>query len=338
MFWDIIIMDRKKELNILTENILAGKPLGIEAYRIIVDTPTQDAPMLMAGADRIRKAHFGSEIHLCTICNGKSGKCSEDCAFCSQSAFSKTKASVYPLMNREELMAGGEYASETPINRYAVVTSGRGLPAHEVAAVAKALGALDPSRIKTCVSLGILGPEDFQVLRKAGVSRYHHNLETAKSHFTNMCTTHTYEERVNCVLDAKRAGLSVCSGGIFGIGETDEQVLELALALKDLNVDAVPINFLSPIEGTPMAHYSRVSPMRCLKIISLFRYVLPNAAILVCGGREASLGDHHSRIFEAGANGMMTGNYLTTDGRTLQKDLEMLNGLGLKVSEKNTES
>ena len=327
-------MDRQKKLTILTENILNGKPLGAEAYRIIVDTPMQDVHMLMEGADRIRKRRFGSGIHLCTICNGKSGKCSEDCAFCSQSVSSKTHASVYPLLNKEKLMAGGEYASETPINRYAVVTSGRRLPPHEVTAVAQALGGLNPERIKTCASLGILGPEDFRVLKKAGVTRYHHNLETAKSHFQNMCGSHTYEERVNCVLNAKREGLSVCSGGIFGIGETDEQVVELALALKDLNVDAVPINFLVPIEGTPMAHYPKVSPMRCLKIISLFRYVLPDTNILVCGGREDSLGDRHSLIFQAGANGMMTGNYLTTDGRTLQKDLEMLNALGLKVREK----
>ncbi|MBW2709175.1 MAG: biotin synthase BioB [Deltaproteobacteria bacterium] len=327
-------MDRKKELNTLTENILAGKPIGIEAYRIIVDMPPRDVPMLMAGADRIRNAHFGSEIHLCTICNGKSGKCSEDCAFCSQSASSKTTADVYPLLNREKLMAGGEHVSETPINRYAVVTSGRGLPSHEVASVAQALGALDSDRIKTCASLGILGPEDLRVLKKAGVTRYHHNLETAKSHFANMCGTHTYEDRVKCVLNAKREGLSVCSGGIFGIGETDEQVLELALTLKDLAVDAVPLNFLTPIEGTPMAHYPKVSPLRCLKIISLFRYVLPDTSIFVCGGREASLGDHHSQIFEAGANGMMTGHYLTTDGRTLQKDLEMLDRLGLKAMEK----
>ena len=328
-------MGRKKELNVLTENILAGKPLDAEAYRIIVDTPTHEVPMLMKGTDRIRKAYFGSEIHLCTICNGKSGRCSEDCAFCSQSVSSKTKADIYPLMDKAKLMAGGEHASETPINRYSVVTSGRALPSHEVAVVAQALGALDPHRIKTCASLGILGPEDLQVLKKAGVTRYHHNLETAKSHFQNMCGTHTYEDRVKCVLNAKKAGLSVCSGGIFGIGETDEQVLELALALKDLNVDAVPINFLVPIEGTPMAHYPKVSPSRCLKIISIFRYVLPEKNILVCGGREASLGDRHSLIFEAGANGIMTGNYLTTEGRTLQKDLEMLDRLGFTVREKN---
>ena len=330
-----MIMDRKKELVVLTENILAGKLPGPGAYGIIVDTPPHEVPTLMKGADRIRKAHFGSEIHLCTICNGKSGKCSEDCGFCSQSASSKTNADVYPLLNKEKLVAGGEYASEMPINRYSVVTSGRRLPPKEVVAVAQALGALDPDRVKTCASLGILGSEDFQVLRKAGVTRYHHNLETAKSHFSHMCGTHTYEERVKCVLNAKKAGLSVCSGGIFGIGETDEQVLELALALKDLNVDAVPINFLVPIEGTPMAHYPKVSPSRCLKIISIFRYVLPEKNILVCGGREASLGDRHSLIFEAGANGIMTGNYLTTEGRTLQKDLEMLDRLGFTVREKN---
>ena len=328
-------MNREKELNVLAENILTGKPLEVEAYRIIADTPIQDVHMLMAGADRIRKAHFGHEIHLCTICNGKSGKCSEDCAFCSQSASSTTHVNVYPLLNQEDLMAGGQYASETPINRYSVVTSGRRLPPHEVGAVAQALGALDSEQIKTCASLGILEPDDFRVLKEAGVTRYHHNLETARSHFQNMCATHTYEERVNCVLDAKLSGLSVCSGGIFGIGETDEQVLELALVLKALKVDSVPINFLVPIEGTPMARYKNISPERCLKIISLFRYVLPDTDILVCGGRETGLGDHHARIFEAGANGMMTGNYLTTEGRTLQKDLDLLNVLGFKVREKN---
>ena len=331
----IMIMDMKKELNVLTENILSGKPLSAETCRIVVDMPMSDVPILMEGANRIREAYFGSEIQLCTICNGKSGKCSEDCAFCSQSASSKTNADVYPLLNKENLMAGGEYAAKTPINRYAVVTSGRRLPAREVVDVAEALGALDSDRIKTCASLGILGPEDFRVLKKGGMTRYHHNLETAESHFTSMCGTHTYEERVNCVLAAKKSGLSVCSGGIFGIGETDEQVLELALALKILDVDAVPINFLTPIEGTPMARYPKVTPMRCLKIISLFRYVLPDKDILVCGGREASLGDRHPLIFKAGANGMMTGNYLTTDGRTFQKDLEMLNNLGLQVRGKD---
>lgn len=324
-------MDPQQTTARISEKVLNGKNLDAAEYQAIVNLPLSHVPLFLEGANRIRRACFGSKVQLCTICNGKSGRCSEDCAFCSQSAFSQTEAPVYPLLGSSELAEPGKWASETPIHRYAVVTSGRRLPAGEVAVLAEALGTLDQTKIATCASLGILDHDDFKTLKNEGVSRYHHNLETAKSHFGQVCTTHTYQERVDCILKARQAGLSVCSGGIFGVGETDAQVLELALELKRLDVDAVPINFLSPIAGTPMAGFERVSPMRCLKIIALFRHVLPDKTLIVCGGRKESLKEHHSRIFDAGANGMMTGNYLTTQGRTLEKDLEMLDQLGLSV-------
>ncbi len=326
-------MDRKT-LFTLAEDIISGNTPDINVYEELANIPDRDALMLLPGADMIRDFHFGREIHFCCICNGKSGRCSEDCNFCSQSTHAKTDAPIYPLLDKTQLKEGGLRAAPTPINRYSIVTSGKGLPKIEVEAIAEALSELNRSQISTCASLGILNSDDFQILKKAGVSRYHHNLETAESHFPQMCTTHTYQERVDTILAAKEAGLSVCAGGVFGIGETDDQVLELALALKELDVDAIPLNFLVPIEGTQAENHDELTPMRCLKIISIFRYVLPKKEILVCGGREANLKELHLLIFHAGASGMMTGDYLTTTGRTLQKDLELIEMLGFVPKKK----
>lgn len=320
-------MDRKS-LFTLAEDIINGYAPDIDEYKALAEIGERDVFSLFAGADMIRDFHSGREIHLCCICNGKSGKCSEDCSFCSQSVFARTDAPVYPLMEKHELQEGGLWASKTPINRYSIVTSGKRLPKKEVAAIADALAELDGNKISICASLGILNSDDFATLRKAGVSRYHHNLETAQSYFNNMCSTHTYQERINTIQAAKKVGLSICSGGVFGIGENDEQVLELALTLKDLDIDAVPLNFLVPIEGTQAENRDELTPLRCLKIISIFRYVLPQKDIFFCGGREYNLKELHPLIFHAGANGIMTGDYLTTSGRTLQKDLAMIEQLG----------
>ncbi|MBM3131856.1 MAG: biotin synthase BioB [Chloroflexi bacterium] len=320
-------MDRTA-LMIFAESIVAGGIPTADQYRALAEISDQDVFMLFPGADLIREHWFGREIHLCNICNGKSGRCSEDCTFCAQSSHYTTGAEVYPLMDKERLKKGGIHASGTPINRYSIVTTGKRLPRKEVAAVAEALAELDTAQIGTCASLGILDSEDFRVLKSAGVTRYHHNLETARSHFDRICTTHTYEARIETIRAAKASGLSVCSGGIFGIGETDAQVLEFALTLKALEVDAVPLNFLLPVKGTPMADRRELTPLRCLKIISLFRYVLPEKDIYICGGREKNFRDLHPLIFYAGASGIMTGDYLTTSGRTLQADLELLDELG----------
>jgi len=215
-----------------------------------------------------------------------------------------------------------------------VVTSGRGLPKEEVRKVAEALGELDLSKISTCASLGILDGPSFDQLKQAGVTRYHHNLEAAKSFYGNICTTHPFDRRVETVLAAKEAGLSVCSGGIFGMGETDEQVLELALTLRDLDVECIPVNFLVPVKGTPLEGGLGLTPMRCLRIISLLRFVLPDKDIILCGGREHNLKTLHERIFYAGASGIMTGNYLTTHGFMLEEDLNMIERLGFKARDK----
>ena len=324
----------RREILLLAEDIINNRQPGNDTYKEILLAPDSEIMAILNGSDMIRDHYFGKEIHLCTICNGKSGRCSEDCRFCSQSAFYSTDAPVYPIMEKDELVKGGTHASGTPINRYSIVTTGKGLPSGDVKAVAEAMAELDGSKIGRCASLGILDEEDLKTLKDAGVNRYHHNLEASQGYFNEVCTTHTYEERANTILSAKKLGMEVCAGGIFGIGETDDHILELALDLRRLDVDSVPINFLIPIKGTPFETMQNLTPLKCLKIIALFRYVLPDREIIICGGREQNLGDLHSMIYYAGASGIMTGNYLTREGRTLDKDLDMIHSLGFKIRKK----
>ncbi len=314
----------------IARDILDGSVPEIDTLEKLADTPETEVLSLMAGADMIREHYFGNKVHFCTICNGKSGKCSEDCSFCSQSAFADSEIQVYPLMDKNELQQGAAYAEKEGINRYSIVTCGKRLPRDEVKKTAAAFRELDQESVNYCASLGILEAQDFEILKQAGVSRYHHNLETAESHFSSICTTHSYKARVDCIKAAREAGLSVCSGGIFGVGETDRQVLELAVALRDLDVDAAPINFLIPIPGSRLENAARLTPLRCLKIISLFRFVLPEKEILICGGREANLKQLHPMVFFAGASGIMTGNYLTAKGRAPKDDRDLLEQLGLQ--------
>ncbi len=319
-----------KKITAFAEKIIGGETPDPAILTAIAETKDQDVFHLIAGADLIRNAFFKKEIHLCTICNGKSGQCSENCGFCAQSKFHTSEIDVYPLLSKEKLMEIPLNLYDTPVNRYSVVTSGKGLKSDEVKRLSLAFSSLDKSKLSYCASLGILEENDFKILKKAGVTRYHHNLETAESHFKNICTTHSFENRVNTIKKAKKAGLEICSGGIFGIGETDDQVLELALELKRLDVDAVPLNFLSPVPGTRMENCSGVSPLRCLKIIALFRFVLPDKDIFVCGGRQLNLKKLEPYMFHAGASGIMTGNYLTTKGTRLSEDLEMIRQLDFK--------
>jgi len=319
-----------KNMISIAEKIISSETPDLRTLASIAEIKDKDVFNLVAGADLIRNAFFKKEIHLCTICNGKSGRCSEDCSFCAQSKFHTSDIDVYPLLSKEKLMETPLHLYDTPVNRYSVVTSGKGLKSDEVIRLSLAFSSLDKSRLSYCASLGILEENDFKILKKAGVTRYHHNLETAESHFKNICTTHLFEDRVNTIKKAKKAGLEICSGGIFGIGETDDQVMELALELKRLDVDAVPLNFLSPVPETRMENFSDLTPLRCLKIIALFRYTLPDKDIFVCGGRQLNLKKLEPYMFHAGASGMMTGNYLTTKGARLDEDLKMIRQLHFK--------
>jgi biotin synthase len=324
----------KKEYLLLAEDIINKKIPTNDVYKKILQTTNSEIMGLLNGSDLIRNHFFENEIHLCTICNGKSGRCSEDCRFCSQSAFYHTDAPSYPIMGKDDLIKGGLHALDTPINRYSIVTTGKGLPGKDVKAVADAMTELDDKKIGKCASLGVLDREALMTLKSAGITRYHHNLETSRSYFPHVCTTHTYEERIQTIIDAKELEMEICSGGIFGIGETDDHILEFALTLRELNVDSVPLNFLIPIKGTPFESMHNLTPLKCLKIIAFFRYALPDKEILICGGRDQNLGELHPMVFYAGASGIMTGNYLTREGRTLEKDLDMIRMLGFKTRKK----
>ena len=294
----------------------------------IVRVKDEQVFALMAGADLVREHFFGREIHLCTICNAKSGHCSEDCHFCAQSAHFKTNVPSYPLKDSQELISLGLSLAKTNVHRYSLVTSGRGLSATEIDRICDVFNGLKDQNIHLCASLGIINKGEMAKLKQAGLTRYHHNLETAASFFQNICTTHEYDERIQTIKQAKEAGLSVCSGGIFGLGESDDQVVELAKTLKSLDVDAVPVNFLVPIPGTPLENNNYLTPLRCLRIICILRYILPDKEIIICGGRVQNLKELHPLVFYAGASGIMTGNYLTTTGRTLEEDLCLLERLG----------
>lgn len=321
---------QRHRLQRLARKISAGEPLTMEAARSLIRLPDEDALLLCPGADMLREARFGKSIHLCVICNGKSGRCSEDCSFCSQSAHAETGITAYPLLPVDELATRGKRLETTPVNRYSIVTSGRGLSKREIRTAAAAVSRIDRTKISACASLGIIDRDDLLTLKKAGLSRYHHNLESAASLFPQICTTHSFNERVRTIKRARRAGLSVCSGGIFGIGESEDQIVELAFTLKELNVDAVPVNFLVPVPGTTAGLMNHLNPMKCLKIIAFLRHLLPDKEIIICGGRENNLKDLHPFVFYAGASGIMTGDYLTTSGRRLEDDLALLETLGLK--------
>ncbi|WP_419660832.1 biotin synthase BioB [Desulfosarcina variabilis] len=309
--------------------IIDGNPPDDETYNELARMPEQDVFAMLPGANAVREHFFGQRVHLCCILNAKSGKCAEDCAFCAQSVYAKTNVPVYPLMDGQAIQKGEQYATANRIHRFSVVTSGGRLSEKAVGRLAGAIADLPKQDLRFCASLGTLGSSDFEVLKQAGITRYHHNLETAESHFEKICTSHTYADRVKTITEAKKAGMAVCAGGIFGIGESDAQVLELGVALRRLDVDAVPVNFLIPVAGTRLEKTPGISALRCLKIIALLRYLLFDKPILVCGGRTTNLGCYHDRVFQAGASGIMTGNYLTAPGCEPSDDHRMIHELGL---------
>jgi len=279
--------------------------------------------------------HFkGNSINLCSIINAKSGLCPENCKFCAQSVHYKTEAESYPLLQSSVIAERAKQAVEWGAKGFSIVTSGYGVDNNtefeEIISMVKDLS--EQTSLYSCASLGILSEHELAYLKQAGLVKYHHNLETSKSFFPEICTTHPYEDDVEAVKAAKHAGLEVCSGGVFGLGESWDDRIKLAFTLKELDVDSIPINFLNPVKGTPFENTHLLTPLECLKIIAIFRLILPDRNIVVCGGREVNLRDMQSMIFYAGANSMMIGGYLTTSGRAVEDDLRMIGDLGFEIS------
>ena len=286
---------------------------------------------LFAEASRLREERRGQGISLCVIINAKSGHCPQDCAFCAQSRRSTAPIDKYPLLPREQLVAAAQQAGAQGAARFSIVTSGRGvMGAGEQEMILKTVAEIrGTTPLKVCVSLGIVAQDFLRDLAGAGVHRYHHNVETAASFFPEIATAHTYQERLGTIRQAQAAGLAVCVGGIFGLGESVAQRYEMAQTIKDLEVDSIPLNFLQPIPGTPLEKRALLQPLEALQIILAFRLFFPGKRIIIAGGRAGALRSLAPLMFAAGADALMTGDYLTTKGQLPAQDLQMLEDLGL---------
>ena len=316
------------------DKVLGGEKISMKDLLPLVGAKGPDILDLAAVANRVREEFNGNEIDLCSLLNAKSGKCSEDCAFCAQSAHYKTEAPIYPMMDMNRIVEEAKGAQRKGTGRFCLITSGRELNDREFETI---LNALDRIRRETTLdldcSLGTLSEERAESLKKVGVTRYNHNIETAESHFPEICSTHSFRDRIKTIEVLKEQGFSICCGGIIGLGESPQQRLELAFSLRQLGIDCIPFNILNPRPGTPLEHSESLSPMEIIKTISLFRLVLPKGTIKIAGGREANLRDLQSLALLAGANGLIVGNYLTTPGRNAEDDLTMIRDLGFSIGE-----
>jgi biotin synthase len=316
----------------ITQRILAGGEASAEEGAWLLGLHHDYLPWLMAGADRIRKANRGDQIEVCAISNVRSGNCSENCSFCSQSGHHKTAAPIHNYIPSSDLVHQAQRARDWGASDFGVVSKGWGIRSdRERKQLGDYFGSLEEnSDIGRCASLGVLTEKTANELRDMGLENYHHNLESAESFFDQVCTTHTYQENIDTIRHARDAGLRVCAGGILGMGESLHQRIELAIQLRDLGVESVPLNFLNPQAGTPMGDREPMTPYEILQCIAVYRYLLPRAEIRIAGGRQF-LGDMQSMIFMAGASGVMIGDYLTTQGRSVDDDLQMFADLKLQV-------
>ena len=320
------LIDGMIEIALKGQSISSDKALQLESFT------HEELDYLFIGTDRIRDKFKGEDVKICSIVNAKSGRCVEDCSFCAQSSSFQTDAPETELMSVEEMVAAAKEAEAFGANEFSIVASGTKMDdRQELDKVIEAVRRIKAeTKLETCCSLGLMELDDLKELKAAGLDRCHHNLETAASFFNEIVTTHTYEDEVKAVQNAKEAGLQVCVGGIFGMGETFAQRVELAFSIRELGTQSLPINFLKPIDGTGLDHLETIEYYDALKTIALLRLVLPKIDLFVCGGREEVMTDKQEQLFSAGANGILGGNYLTTKGQDPKRDIEMIQSLGLR--------
>lgn len=326
------MIDRIKEI---AEEAVNKKGISERNALFIAQISNESIPLLFYYASHLRETFRGKVVELCAIVNAKSGLCTEDCAYCSQSAISKAEIPKYSLMETEEIIKRAQEARRYKVRRFCIVTSGRKPNKKEILSIAKTIGRIRNIGILPCATLGLVSEEDLRILKDNGLERYHHNLETSERFFPRLCSTHTYKEKLKTIEAVKKVGLSLCSGGIFGLGEEWHDRIQMGLRLREFDVDSVPINLLIPIKGTPLGERPMLNPFEALKIVSLYRFILPEKQIRLCGGRRQVLGEFNSMIFMAGADSILTGNYLTTLGKNYDDDLKLIRDMGLEL-EKNT--
>lgn len=314
-----------------TEKILAGKKLGFqEALDVAKNT---DPEILYQEADNLRRTLHSNSLDLCSIVNAKSGNCSEDCKFCAQSVHSDVEVASYDLVNPADAIKLAKENESSGVKRFSLVSSGREVTEKNLLDFQRVYRELKrDTQLKLCASMGFLTLEKALKLKEMGVQRYHCNLETARSFFPKVCTSHTWDEKVATIRIAQEAGLEVCSGGIIGLGECLEQRLELAFELRELGILSIPLNILNPIKNTPFEDLPPLGLGEVLTCVAMFRFILPDAVIRLGGGRNL-LGDDQYKCFSSGANGSIVGNYLTTAGDSIDKDLQMFRDLGFDVDD-----
>jgi len=318
-------------IQILKEKVLSGHPLSkTEAISLSKINDTQ-LGLLLQAANQIREFFLGKQVDLCTIMNAKSGSCSENCKFCAQSGHYNTNIESYPLVGIDSALSEAKNVEKQGAHRFSLVTSGKGISDRDFTQVLEIYKTLrENTTIQLCSSLGIISFNKAKSLRKIGVTTYHHNLETSRNFYSSICTTHSYDNRIETIKQAQAAGLYICSGGIIGLGETMEDRIDMALDLQQLNIKSVPINILTPIPGTPLGETPPIEIKEILKTIAIFRFLLPTAHIRLAGGRKL-LGTDQASAFQSGASAAIVGDYLTTVGNKINDDIAMLKQMGYEV-------
>ena len=321
------------EWECLSEKALSGGTVSRGEALAVLKSGEDEILAVMNAAFKVRLRHFGRGMNLQVLQNAKSGLCSENCAFCSQSAVADSGIAQYPMKSVEEIVEGAREAKKLNAVRYCIVTSNRSPSSKDLETVCEAVRRIKKEMsIQVCTSLGLLTPEQARTLADAGVNRYNHNFETSLRYYPSICQTHTYEDRVRTVKTARQAGLEICCGGLIGMGETLEDRVELAFAVKDGAANSIPVNFLDPRAGTPLADRSRLKPTDCLRTLAMFRLVNPSSEIRIAGGREACLRRLQPLALYA-ANSIFTEGYLTTPGQGYSADIAMIEEAGFEIAQ-----
>ena len=314
-----------------SDRVLDGESLSAEEAREVLACPDEELLALLDAASRVRRRHFGNQVQLYFLMNAKSGLCPEDCGYCSQSKVSTAEIPKYNILSREKLLDGARVAAERQARTYCIVISARGPNEREMQAVETIVPEIKRRhKLHICACLGLLTDEQAQRLAACGVDRVNHNLNTSGEFYEQICTTHTYADRVATLRAVRDAGMELCSGGIIGMGEQPDDVVGMAVALRELGVHSIPVNFLNPIEGTPLAGRNDLTPRYCLKVLAMFRLVNPDREIRIAGGREIHLGSLQAMGLYA-ANSIFVGDYLTTKGQAPEADYAMIRDLGFEV-------
>jgi biotin synthase len=316
----------------LATQVLEGHRLTFDEALSILRAPDNELLSLLDAAFRVRQRYFGNRVQLYFLMNAKSGLCPEDCSYCSQSKVSDAEIPRYNILNREKLLDGARVAAERGSKTYCIVISARGPNEREMKAVTTIVPEIKAKYdLNICACLGLLTPEQAEQLKACGVDKVNHNLNTSESHYGTICTTHSYQDRVDTLRAVRTAGMELCSGGIIGMGEEDADVVQMAFSLRDLAVESIPVNFLNPIDGTPLAGKSDLNPRYCLKVLAMFRLANPTSEIRIAGGREL-----HLRALQPlglyAANSIFVGDYLTTKGQAPDQDYRMIEDLGFVVT------